>query len=66
MTVTVGSTVTWTNNATTAHTATSNTGAFDSGTIAIGASFRFTFQTAGTYQYHCNFHPGMAGSVVVQ
>jgi len=64
--VAVGSTVTWTNNDSTGHTATSNTGVFDSSTIAPGRSFSFTFQTAGTYQYHCNFHPGMVGSVVVQ
>ncbi|HKR08073.1 MAG TPA: plastocyanin/azurin family copper-binding protein [Gemmatimonadaceae bacterium] len=25
-----------------------------------------TFNQAGTYQYHCNIHPGMSGSVVVQ
>ena len=25
-----------------------------------------TFTAAGTYQYHCNSHPGMAGTVVVQ
>ena len=25
-----------------------------------------TFTTAGTYQFHCTIHPGMAGSVVVR
>jgi len=66
ITLPVGTMVTWTNTDSTAHTATSNTGAFNSGTIAPGRSFSFTFQTAGTYPYHCNFHSGMVGSVVVQ
>ena len=66
ITVTVGTTVTWTNNDTTGHTVTSNAGAFDSGALGAGRSFSFTFPAAGTFQYHCNFHPGMVGSVVVQ
>jgi plastocyanin len=66
ITVAVGTTVTWNNNDTTAHTVTSNTGAFDSGPLGGGRTFSFTFQTAGTYQYHCTFHAGMVGSVVVQ
>ena len=64
--VSVGTTVTWTNNDSIAHTATSNTGAFDSGLIGAGGSFSFTFQSAGTFPYHCTIHPGMVGSVVVQ
>jgi plastocyanin len=64
--VSVGSTVTWTNNDSISHTATSNTGAFDSGLIGAGGSFSFTFQSAGTFPYHCTIHPGMVGSVVVQ
>ena len=66
ITVAVGSTVTWTNTDSTAHTASSDTGVFNSGTIPPGGSANFTFSTAGTYPYHCNFHPGMVGSVVVQ
>ena len=29
-------------------------------------SVQRTFAVAGTYQYHCNIHPGMAGSIIVQ
>jgi plastocyanin len=66
VTISAGSVVTWTNNDSTAHTASSNTGVFNSGTIGPGQSFSFTFTAAGTYQYHCTFHQGMVGSVVVQ
>src|SRR5262245_62744462 len=62
VTVTAGTTVTWTNNDSIAHTATSDTGGvFNSGTIAAGGKYSFTFNTRGTYPYHCTFHPGMVG-----
>ncbi len=63
--VKVGSTVTWTNNDSTAHTVTSDTGVFDSGTLAVGSTFAFTFTQPGTYTYHCNIHPSMTGTIVV-
>lgn len=66
ITVAVGTTVTWTNNDSTSHTVTSNTGLFNSNVLSAGKSFSFTFPTAGTFQYHCTFHSGMVGSVVVQ
>ena len=67
VTITSGTTVTWTNNDSIAHTSTSDTaGVFNSGTIAAGGSFSFTFQTKGTVTYHCTIHPGMVGTVVVQ
>jgi plastocyanin len=66
ITVAVGTAVKWTNNDSTAHTVTSNTGVFNSGTLGPGQSFSFMFQSAGTFQYHCSFHAGMVGSVVVQ
>jgi plastocyanin len=66
VTVSVGGTVTWMNNDNTAHTSTANGGAFDSATIAPGATFSRTFPTAGSFPYHCSVHPGMVGTVNVQ
>ncbi len=66
VTVNVGDTVTWTNNqGGVPHTVSSDTGAFDSGTLNGGGTFAQTFGTAGTFAYHCNIHPSMTGSVVV-
>lgn len=65
-----GDTVTWTNNDSTPHTATSGQdgkpdGTFDSSTMAQGKSFSFTFDKAGEYPYFCTLHPNMAGTVSV-
>lgn len=66
ITVSVGTTVTWTNNDTTAHTVISDTGAFSSGTLGSGGAFSRNFSTAGTFPYHCSIHPEMKGTVIVQ
>src|SRR6267378_6699999 len=64
--ITVGSTVTWTNATAPTHTATSDTGAWDTGNIASGAtSTAISFPSAGTFTYHCAIHPSMTGSVIV-
>jgi plastocyanin len=63
--VPVGGTVTWTNSGSAPHTVTSDSGAFDSGQLAPGASFSQTFDTAGTFTYHCSIHPQMTGTVIV-
>ena len=39
--------------------------AFESGNLAPGATYTFTFAQAGTYSYHCTIHPNMVGSIVV-
>ncbi len=66
LTVKAGTTVTWKNNDGVAHTVTSDDGtSFDSGTLASGASFSFTANTAGTYAYHCTIHSGMKATLVV-
>jgi len=63
----VGDSINWVNNDNIAHTSTANNGTtFNSGTIAPGASFKATFSTAGSFAYHCAFHPGMVGTVNVQ
>jgi plastocyanin len=64
--VTVGTTVTWMNGDSVAHTVTSDTGAFDSGRMDSGATFSYQFNTAGTYPYHCTIHGAKAMSGVVQ
>ena len=66
LTVSVGDTVTWTNNDTAPHTATSDAPLFDTGTLNPGQSKSFTFTTAGTFPYHCTIHPFMHGTVIVQ
>ncbi|WP_268541697.1 cupredoxin domain-containing protein, partial [Candidatus Nitrosotenuis cloacae] len=70
--VSVGSTVTWTNDDTAAHTVTSGTvesgatGQFDSSLFMAGKTFSVTFDTAGQYQYFCMVHPWMVGTVTVE
>ncbi len=69
--ITAGQTVTWTNNSSLTHTVTSDSGApvsFDSGSLGPGATFSFTFSSAGTVGYHCVPHESfnMRGTVIVQ
>jgi plastocyanin len=66
LTVKAGTTVTWANNDTTTHRPTSDNGVFDSGDLAPGATFSFTFNNTGTFSYHCSIHPYMTGKVIVQ
>ena len=66
ITVSVGSSVTWMNNDTITHTATSETGLFDSGPIAPNGRFTRQFSTVGSFPYRCTIHPGMVGTVTVQ
>ncbi len=70
ITVKKGTTVTWTNKDSVAHTVTSddndkNTDKLDSKLLQKGESFKATFNTTGTYRYHCAPHPNMTASVTV-
>jgi plastocyanin len=66
LSVAVGSTVTWTNADSAAHTVTADDGSFDSKSLAAGSTFSQTFDTAGTFAYHCSIHPNMTASVDVK
>jgi predicted lipoprotein with Yx(FWY)xxD motif/plastocyanin len=61
LTVSAGTTVTWTNNDTVAHTVTADDGSFDSKNLDPGATFSYTFAKAGTYPYYCAYHGGKGG-----
>ena len=66
VTIKVGETVTWTNEDPTNHPVAGDNGEFDSLELPQGASFSFTFTSAGTFTYHCKVHTNMKGTVVVE
>ncbi len=66
LTISSGTTITWTNKESSTHTVTSDKGTFESGDMMKSKTFSFTFTTAGTFAYHCKHHSGMTGSVTVQ
>jgi plastocyanin len=65
LTVKVGTEVTWTNQDSTTHTVTFDTGGTKSGDLAQGATYKQTFSSAGTLSYHCSIHPTMTATVTV-
>jgi plastocyanin len=65
ITVSAGTTITWTNKDGVAHTVTSTTGIFNSQSISAGGVFSRIFSTAGTYPYYCTIHPTMTATVIV-
>lgn len=65
--VPVGGSVTWTNGDNVPHTATGiDRAALQSGAIPFGESFTQEFDTAGSFEYFCEFHPNMKGTIVVE
>lgn len=65
--VKVGDTVTWTNMDSASHTVTSDSGGeLASSSLSRGGTYSHTFTQAGTFEYHCSFHSGMSGKVIVE
>lgn len=66
ITVKKGDTVTWTNQDDISHTVTGDdTQGPASELLATGGTYSFTFNTVGTFPYHCQVHPTMQGTVIV-
>jgi plastocyanin len=66
LTISVGTTVVWTNRDDIPHTVVSTDGVFKSKVRDTDEKFSYTFTKAGTYPYFCSVHPKMTGKVVVQ
>jgi plastocyanin len=66
LTVDAGTAVRWRNNDGREHTVTAADRSFDSGVMAVGATFTKVFSTPGTYRYLCAIHPDMTGTVAVR
>ncbi|MBI4894933.1 MAG: cupredoxin family copper-binding protein [Candidatus Aenigmarchaeota archaeon] len=67
MTIHKGDTVVWTNSDAASHTVTSDSGSeLGSQTLNKGDSYTHTFNTSGTFNYHCAFHSGMKATVIVE
>ena len=66
VTVKKGGRVRFVNADNAAHTATADDRSYDTQTIDQGKTRMVTFSRAGTFPYHCDFHPFMKGTVVVK
>lgn len=69
LSVTVGTTVQWSNNGNTTHNVIADGGGFtSSGDLSGKTSYKFTFTTPGSYPYHCSYHAAtynMKGTISV-
>ncbi len=66
ITVKKGTKVTWTNNDSVTHQIAADSGnGPSSDPLSNGQSYSFTYNSIGTFAYHCTIHPEMHGTVTV-
>lgn len=65
ITINKGDRAIWINKDFGIHTVTENQGLFGSENLRPDETFEYTFENAGTYEYHCKLHPEMVGKIVV-
>jgi plastocyanin len=64
--INVGDTVVWENKDLMSHTITSDSGSeLASESLGNSKTYSHTFNTAGTYDYHCSIHSSMKGKIIV-
>lgn len=66
ITIMKGDSIIWTNKDSASHTVTGDNNGPSSSTLKTNEMYSFTFNTAGTFTYHCAFHPSMKGTVLVE
>lgn len=70
LTIKAGTIVVWTNQDPVPHQIASDSASNLSGLISSalsqGQSYSFTFTKTGTFGYHCQIHPSMAGTIIVE
>ncbi len=66
LTVSTGTTVTWTNQDDMVHTVTEANRRFSSKGLETGDTYSYTFTEPGTYTYFCALHPRMTATVIVK
>ncbi len=59
-----GDTVVWTNQDSVPHQIAGGT--FNGPVMGNGQSYTFTFNSTGTFNYHCAIHPSMLGTIIVK
>lgn len=66
ITVSVGSTIRWTNRDDIPHNVVSEDKSFKSKAMDTDEQFSYTFTKPGTYNYFCSIHPKMTGKIIVE
>ena len=66
LTISVGTTVTWTNRDDIPHTVVEKGLSFKSKVMDTDEQFSRTFDTAGEITYFCSLHPHMTGKIIVK
>jgi plastocyanin len=64
--INVNNTVVWVNEDDMTHAVVARDGSFNFPSVNPGQSVSFTFTRPGRYDYYCNLHPWMTGTVVVE